>query len=635
MRSQTMPLNKAQQTQLAKAYALHQRGRVAEARVTYDALLRVAPDDPQLLHLAGIAAEAAGNLEAARTLLGKAVSLAPTDAAALNNLGGVLKALGQLPAALEHYDRALKITPQFAEAHNNRATVLIALDRADEAIAGFDQAIALKPDYANAYRNRGEALLGLGRTSAALADFDRAIGMRPDFTAAHLNRGRALRTLGRQAEAATAFGRAATLNPTDPVSHFLRGAQLGLLKRYPDALICLDSALQSNPDFIEALVTRAGVLLYLDRPDDAIADCRRALALDPQSTVAHTNLGQAHRAMRQDNDALAAFRGASEIQPDYASGHWNAAVVLLQTQPFPAGWREHEWRWQVPDAPPRRNFTQPLWLGETDISGQILFVHWEQGLGDTIQFCRFAPIAAARGAKLVLSVQNPLRGLLSQLSPEIAMVGETETPAAFDCHIPMMSLPLALGTDGTAWFGGTPYLAADPALSDAWRDLLAHRPGRRIGIAWSGNATQDHDRNRSMALAHLRPVLREDIAWTVLQKDIRPADAAVLRQTLWIDDFSQRVTDFNDTAALIDAMELIITVDTSIAHLAGAMGKPVWLLACFNADWRWPRDDDRSTWYPTMRIFHQRAIGDWPELVTRVEAALAEWIAPLASTADL
>jgi hypothetical protein len=320
------------------------------------------------------------------------------------------------------------------------------------------------------------------------------------------------------------------------------------------------------------------------------------------------------------------------LQPDYVDAHWNDGLLLLLTGDLEQGWRAYEWRKKLTRSEAARTYPQPLWLGEQDISGKTLFIHWEQGFGDTIQFCRYAKLAKSRGATVVLEVQRALLGLLRQLSPEIELITPDKTPDAFDYHCPLMSLPLAFGTTLKTIPAEPHYLQADAALRAKWSarlEAVCPRSGTkpRIGIAWSGSLTHQHDHLRSIGLAECLPLFKMDADWVCLHKEIRDDDRAALKLFNGLKFFGDELDDFSDTAALVDLMDLVISVDTGIAHLAGAMGKPVWILLAFSPDWRWLLDRDDSPWYPSAKLFRQPHPRDWASVIDQLARRLSnvEW----------
>ncbi len=481
--------------------------------------------------------------------------------------------------------------PDDAAAHNKRGIELARGGRWPDALAHFDRAVALKPDYAEAYNNRALILQELNRPADALASLDRGVALTPDNARAHNN----------------------------------RGAVLQDLKRFDEALAAHAQALALKPDFAEAQFNTATALRALKRFDEAIAAFEKALALRPDYPEAYQNLGVTLQDEKRLEEAVAAYRKAIALRPHYAEAYNNLGFCELQLGRFTDGFRDYEWRKQLPGAP-AQFFTRPEWRGEA-LAGKTLLVHAEQGFGDTLQFCVYGKAAAARGIKTVMAVQDPLRRLLQQLRPAVDIVGPDAMLAAYDYHCSLMSLPGRLGVTLDALPAERNYIAADPALSRLWNDRLPPRPVSpkpRIGVAWSGNPKQKNDHNRSMTLQALSPIFAADAHWIALQKDVRAGDAALLAE-LPVAPLGGSLTDFADTAALIDNLDLVITVDTSVAHLAGAMGKPVWILLAYYPDWRWFLEGETSPWYPSARLFRQDRSRSWENAVARLRGAVHEF----------
>ncbi len=400
-----------------------------------------------------------------------------------------------------------------------------------------------------------------------------------------------------------------------------RGSVLIEMKRPSDALQSYDAAIALEPDDGELFTNRSTALSALKRYDEALAACDRAVALQPSLAQAHVNRGNVLMILTRFDEAEAAFGRALELKPDHAGAAWNKSLLLLKTGRFEQGWRLHEAR-KLTDEPVGTGFEDhPLWLGE-DRKGQTVLLHWEQGLGDTLQFCRYAKRVKAAGMKPLLLVQAPLKAVVQTLDPGIPVFAEGEALPAFDAHTPLLSLPLAFGATTLADIPAEPrYLAADPGRVAQWRARLRPTSKPRVGIAWSGNPAHANDHNRSVPLEALAPLLAADVDWTCLQKDLPDSDRQALGGIAW---FGPELGDFGDTAALIELMDLVITVDTSAAHLAGALGKPVWLLLPTSSDWRWMTERADTPWYPDMRLFRQAAAGDWSGMAGEVRAALDE-----------
>jgi tetratricopeptide (TPR) repeat protein len=604
---------------LQQAVQLHQQGRLDRAERHYKGILAAQPNHFDAKHLLGVLRYQQGRNQEALDHISAALKLNPNSAAALSNFGLVLEKLGRPADALASYDKALALKPDYAEALNNRGIALVDLKRPADALASYDKALALKPDYVDALCNRGIALRELKRPADALASYDKALALKPDHAEALCECGKALRELKRPVDALASYDEALALKPDYVEALCNRGNALVDLKRPADALASYDKALALKPDYVDALCNRGNALRDLNRPADALASYDKALALKPDYVEALGNRGNALVDLKRPADALASYDKAVALKPDCADAYWNQSLCLLLMGHFEQGWRQYEWRWKR-DEWIARSYPQPLWLGEEDIAGKRLFIHCEQGLGDTIQFCRYAKLMEARGAKVIMSVQQPLCGLLKQISATIRIIGQNETPTDFDYHCPLLSLPLALGTTLETIPAEPQYLRSDEGLRTAWSARLPPKTKPRIGVVWSGSTV--HKDNRSIVLEQFLPILSTDADWICLQKDIREKDVAVLRQDGRIAFFGDDQRDFSDAAALLDLMDLVVTIDTSVAHLAGAMGKPVWILLPHNPDWRWLLDRHDSPWYPTARLFRQQQFGNWAQVIDQVKSEL-------------
>ncbi len=485
-----------------------------------------------------------------------------------------------------------------------------------------DLVIAARPDFADGHRARGDALYRLGRLHEAIGSYGRAIALAPDPARALFNRGIIFQALNRPAEALADFDAVVALAPDSADAHSNRGLALQDLGRLDAALASFDRAIALAPDSIAAHTNRGVVLQDLDRAEDAIAAFDAAIALRPDFAEAHANRGHALQDLLRSQEALDSYDRAIAARPDFARASWAKGLALMQLGRMGKGWALFERRAAEYAPNARRTFAEPAWSGEADIAGKTLFVHWEQGFGDTLQFCRYAGVAADRGARVVLSVQDPLLRLMKRLDPRVTVIGGAEQPAVFDLHCPLMSLPLALGLSDEAMPVDVPYLSADPADLAVWRARLPATGRPRIGLAWSGAPAQKNDRNRSMDLRRLQPLLDLDADWVCLQKDVRDADAGALAKEGRLRIVADDLRDFADTAALVETLDLVVSVDTSVAHLAGALGKPVWVMLTYNADWRWLLGRTDSPWYPSARLFRQPARSDWPSVAQDVRSAI-------------
>ncbi len=556
------------------------------------------------------------------------ITVQPNDPDSFYRRGAELKAQGRLADALSAFDQAIALRPDHAEAHNSRGIVLASLNRSEQALAAFETAAAFRPDYAEAYNNRAIVLQDMQRPAEALDCFERAIALKPDNPRMYNNRGESLHALGRTDEALASYDKAIALKPDFAEAHYNRAIVLKDIRKLEDALSSFEQAIALKPDYAEAYNNRGVVLQDLMRLDDALASFDKALKLAPDTAEVriNSNRGVTLQDLKRLDEALASYDQAIALRPDDPEVYTNKSYCLLMMGRYADGWRLHEWRKKTAKPVGSRSFPQSLWLGTDDIARKTVFIHSEQGLGDTLQFCRYAGLVAERGANVVMSVQEPLYRLLHGMTPAVSVIHQHETPDGFDYHCPLMSLPLAFGTT-LETVPQRPYIFADVAVRDQWAGRLPPRAKPRIGIVWSGSARQKTDYSRSVELATFAALFAADAHWISLQKEVREGDRMLLEQLTQRQQmvhFGDELTDFADTAAIIDALDLVITVDTSVAHLAGAMGKQLWILLAYNADWRWLADRDDCPWYPTARLFRQPAAGVWPDVIARVRAAFAD-----------
>ena len=639
-----------------RAIALGELGRLEEALAGYERAIALKGDYPEALVNRGHVLSELRRPAEALASLDAAIALKPGVAEAHNNRGNALRALRRAEEALASFDAAIGLRPNYHEAHTNRGNVLADLGRNEAALASFDAALALKADHAPAHsgraqtlcdlgryeealasldrlalladapethRARGAVLILLNRPEAALASFEAALAQDPDNPDTHNGRGVALRALRRPAEALASYDRAIALRPDYPEAWANRGNALRDLNRYEDSLASFDRAIELKPDYPEAYGNRSNALRALHRLDDALASVEAAIALRPSDASGYNSRGIVLSDLGRAEEAIAAYDEAMALAPAYAEPRYNKALTCLLLGRFEEGWRLYEWRKMKQEPLAARAFDAPLWLGDFDLTGKTLLLWGEQGLGDVIQFCRYAKLAEARGARVVLSVPAPLKPLLGQLSPTIEVIGDTETPPPFDCHAPLMSLTLAFGTTLETIPAEPAYLRADEALVAQWAARLGPKSKPRIGLVWSGNPQHRNDHNRSLSLAELMPHLPPQAEWIALQKDVRGGEDALLAASSRVAWFGDQLRDFADTAALTELMDLVISVDTSLAHLAGAMGKPVWILLPRLPDFRWLTGREDSPWYPSARLLRQPNTGQWSAVIEAVGEALA------------
>src|SRR2546425_1153985 len=428
---------------------------------------------------------------------------------------------------------------------------------------------------------------------------------------------------GRAEEAARLLTKAVTINPSIADAYYNRGVALGELSRPAEAVESYGRAIARKPNYANAYNNRGLALAELTRPSEALKNYERAIALKPDYAEALYNRGDVLRDLHRHREAIDSYERALALKPDYASAHWNLADCLLLLGDFARGWQEYEWRWKLEQREnARRDFQQPLWLGGEALAGRTILLHSELGLGDTLLFCRYAKEVAGLGAKVVLEVQPPLLPMVADLEGVTQAVPRGAPLPEFDYHCPLMSLPLAFRTDLGNIPADIPYIRSDAARVAAWQAKLGKKDKPRIGVVWSGSKALRNDR-RSMTLAEMLPLVGDWTEWVSLQKDVRESETALLASRADVRHLGDELEDFADTAALIELLDLLVTVDTSVTHVAGAMGKPVWILLPFNPhDWRWMLDREDSPWYPTARQFRQSANGDWASVIRQLNEEL-------------
>jgi tetratricopeptide (TPR) repeat protein len=647
--------------------ALQAVGRYEEALYCYERAVALQPQLALAHRGRGSLLLLLGRIEAAAASLERASQLAPADDQALNTWGAALERLNRLEQALQCFNQALALNPNNVDAHHNKALIEVALNRHAEALPSFERALSLRPRSAALHTNHGVALLALGRAAEALASFEQAIAIRGDELTPHHNRGlalmhlkryaeagesfeRALRIapasrqsvlwrgkahlkLNRPAEALTCFERALTLEPGEFDAQFQRGMALALLERHEESVAAFGQAVALNERSAEGFNNRGAVLMRLFRPEEALVDFEHALALDESYADAHLNAGHARRGLGRHLEALTSYDRAQALRPEDAAVTWSKAVLTLGLGDFRAGWPLYEARLQLEPARQlhERPLGRPRWSGDSPLEGKTLFVYAEQGLGDTLQFCRYLPVLNRMGARVVFEVQPALKGILASLPFEGELIARGEPMPPFDCYIPLLSLPLALHTQIDSIPGGVPYLSVDAAARAHWADRLVALTGLKIGINWRGNPEAEKRsalQARSFPLAAAAPLATlPGMSLVSLQKG---AGAEELGQV----EFGARIAQLTDpgymgadeiaaeTAPLLLGLDLVITGDTALAHLAGALGAQVWVVLQSVPDWRWLTDRADSPWYPTMRLLRQRTAGNWPELFERIAAEL-------------
>jgi tetratricopeptide (TPR) repeat protein len=528
-----------------------------------------------------------GELREAAKLYERVLKKAPQHFDALHLLGLVNAQQGRMGEAFRLMSAALKLNPNAPDAWSNLANVLRALRQGEQALAAVERALALRPADLTLMQQRGAALVALGRMSDACACLEAVVARDAGQAEAWLNLGVARAALGDGTSALAAFDTAIRLSPRLAEAHYNRGTAFLSLGRCAEALAALDQALALAPEHLKALSNKGRALQQLGRHKEATACFETVIARDPK----------------------------------FADAHFNLSMSLLSSGDLARGFREYEWRWKRTGMTAPK-FAKPLWLGGAESRGRRVLLHAEQGLGDAIQFVRYVPFLAETAAAVHLQVQPELKALFAALPGVTGCTARGEPLPDYDLHCPFGSLPLAFS--GRAIPATTPYLAVDDGRRQQWQARLA-KSGRRVALAWRGNAQHPNDRNRSVAIELLAQLFDlQDVTFVTLQPGLTPAETEIVRARGNVVHLGDDVSDMADSAAILGLCDLTIAVDTSLAHLAGALARPLWLLLPAAPDWRWACPDDKNLWYPAARLFRQAEPGDWSAVIADVERSLAQ-----------
>jgi tetratricopeptide (TPR) repeat protein len=619
-------------------------GKAAEALPCFEAALRAAPQQQESWLSYVDALARCGRLADARRALAQAracgLAAAPLDALEERlprepspaEAGALQRAFAARSFTdLERAARPLtEAYPRSALGWKALGLALLAMQRTQESLPVLERSIALAADDPEVHGYLADACRRLGLAARAEAAFRQVIALRPGSADAHLALGNLLFTQDRFHEAEEHLRRSIEAKPAAANAHASLGATLRQLGRFDEAERCFREAVALDPGDTDHHYNLGNLLREIDRLADAEAPYRRALERDPDNRLAMNNLADTLLERERFAEALDLYRRALVLKPDYATARWNKSLLDLRLGDFAEGWRGYEWRWRWEGFPtPRRDLPQPLWLGDEPVTGKTVAVHWEQGLGDTIQFCRYLRLLEERGAKVLFAPQQVLRGLMKGLLPDTIELVDLrdllEGRATFDCQVPLISLPLAFATAVDSIPNAVPYLRADPARVEHWRDRVGGH-GFKVGICWQGN-TGRFDRGRSFPLASFAGISRlPGVRLINLHKGAGLAQLSSLPDGMHVetlgDAFDGGPDAFIDTAAVMTLCDLVITSDTAVAHLGGALGVRTWVALKAVPDWRWLRDRTDSPWYPTLRLFRQKSRGEWTSVFSEIEAEL-------------
>jgi tetratricopeptide (TPR) repeat protein len=509
-----------------------------------------------------------------------------------------------------------------------QALALLESGRIAHAEAAFEEILRKQPRHADALHLLGLIAARSNDPKKAAVLIGKSVQIDASNPVAYLNRGAVLQELEQWEEALASYEQALALHPAFAAVYFNRGNALQSLQRLDEALASYNQAIAIQPDYHDAWLNRGNALVSLKQWDAALASYNRAIVVRADSAVAHANRGNVLKELNRLDEARASYDRAIAIQPDYPEAQTNRAVVSLLAGEFERGWTDFEWRWKIKYSAngreKHRTFRQPLWLGQESLAGKTILLHSEQGLGDTLQFCRYVPLVANLGAKVILEVQKPLWGVLAGLEGVWQWVGQGVHQGGAapetDYHCPLLSLPLAFKTRLDTIPSPARYLRGAADKVARWQAKLGAASTPRIGLAWSGGTHRPED-NRRIPLADLIRHLPQGFQYVSLQKELPESERQTLRSNPAVLDFADDL-NFDNTAALCECLDLVISIDTSVAHLSGALGKRTWILLAFNPDWRWLLGRTDSPWYPSATLYRQESIGNWNGVLSQVAADL-------------
>jgi tetratricopeptide (TPR) repeat protein len=558
----------------------------------------------------------------------QALALKPDLAEIHYDLGNTYHCQKTYANAIRCYQKALELRPNFVEAYYNLANTYLDQGDLEAAIFHYQRTLVLHPGYADAHFNLGIAYFEQGKFDDAVAAYQKALEFKPDMAEVYYNMGLVLHIQKKLKAAVSCYQKAIQLKSAFPEAYNNMGNVFQDQKKHREAIACFQKALDLKPDYADAYYNLGKGLYDQSRYPDAIACYQKALRINPNYHKACNNMAKTYQDMREIQKAIFWFQKALQIKPDYAEARFNLATVYLLSENFQEGWKGYEWRFKRREwkrAYPHR-YSKPRWNGES-FAGKRLFVHSEQGIGDILQFVRYLPLVKARGGDVIFETRKPLMGLLKHFSgiDELVMFSTAGNPAAeFDLYVPIASLPGIFETTLENIPADVPYVFADRGKSALWKDRLT-TAGLKVGLVWAGT---DTDPRRACHLGWLKAL--SDIPGVYLyglQKGIAAEQIEVegLPEGMRMTNLGQEFEDFADTAAVIENLDLVISIDTSVAHLAGAMGKPVWVMLPYAADWRWFLNRNDSPWYPTMQLFRQLGPGNWKSVGQQIATELQQY----------
>ncbi|MBM4146647.1 MAG: tetratricopeptide repeat protein [Nitrospira sp.] len=562
----------------------YQNGNFKQSEEICRTIIELQPENAFVLNFLGVLLYQQGNYDSAIDYIKKALQFDPYNPDSYDHLGSALKANGRLDEAIMYYQKAIGLKPHSADIYFNLGNTFVMKRQLDEAIVSYREAVKLNPDFSAAYNNLGNVLKEKKQYDAAIANYQMTIEINPDLADAYYNLGNIYQEKGEYDKAAMHYQKTLKVIP----SHF-------------------DSCMNLGTVF-----NKQGKL------DEAIKFYQKAIELNANFAGSYYNLGVALQDQGDIDNALQAYKKTIELDPDFAEAHFSISLINLLLGNFKEGWKGYEWRWKLKEAY-QRNFYQPMWDG-SDIKGKTILLHAEQGFGDTIQFIRYAPLVAQRGVKVIVECQKELTSLFKNVEGIHQVISHGESLPYFDVRCPLLSLPAVFDTTTENIPAKIPYIAVEMNFIDKWRKKVEIRDSQmKIGLAWAGRATARKESYRACSLEMFAPFARlSNVIFYSLQKGKASEQTVNSPFGMKLIDYTKEIEDFSDTAGLMYHLDIVISVDTAVAHLAGALGKPVWTLIPFAPDWRWSLNRDDCPWYPTMRLFRQTAPGDWSSVIDKI-----------------
>lgn len=609
--------------EFALGVGFHQNGQLERAAGAYSQAIAVNKGHCQAIHNLGAIMQVMGEVDRALGLFQRATELDPAYAEAFSNWAIALKQAGQTDKAIEKAKHALSLKEGQAQMHAFLADEYRAQEAYEDAIVCYQRAVELNPQSLDFQNNLGVCYRKLGQNQEALACFDKAIAIKPDFVDSLVNSANALSKLDMDDLAIERLNKALQINPDLGATHNNLGIVLAKAGRFEEALACYEKAIELNADKSEVMNNLANALNSSGRTDDAVDTFKELISEDAGHYVAYNNLGSAYKDMARYDEAEKNFRKSIEIEPSYAEGHANLGYTLLMRGAFEEGWAEYGWRGMSKGSIlARRTYDQPAWEGQ-NVTGKRVYVYPEQGLGDIVQFSRYVPLLKSRGAKVIMELPPFLMDLFKGFKGADEFNLQGNSPPDFDIHVSIMDLPQYFGTTLETIPAPTGYLKADDALITLWEERLRDADGYRVGFVWAGNPKHGNDKNRSVQLEQMRPLI-ELQGVTPVSLQVGKDDQAKALFGDKIIDIAPDLSNFAETAAAMSNLDLIVSVDSSPLHVAGALGLPVWGLIPFIPDWRWLLERDDSPWYPTMKLFRQDDRKSWEPVIDRVCDAIKQ-----------